>query len=171
MPRKRKTPTPTEVEQEIADLLDSWGEEAYQLIHEGHKQYDAAIRKISGLSPLTANDLFILQDLSAKVKYNHYKKYKTLKTKLKKAQEHNKSTPVVLESSRDEVTQSKSSQITVGSSRRELEQRDMGPKKSTMKELVPISRRSRSFSVREDTERGVRDDMREIIRGRRRNKS
>ena len=176
MPRKRKTPTPAEVEQEIADLLDSWGEEAYQLIHEGHKQYDAAIRKKSrGLSPLTANDLFILQDLSAKVKYNHYKKYKTLKTKLKKAQEHNKSTPVVLESSRDEVTQSKSSQITVGSSRRELEQRDMGLKKSTMKELVTISRRSRSFSVREDTERGVRDDMREIIRGRirgrRRNKS
>eukprot|EP00578_Thalassiosira_sp_NH16_P015528 CAMPEP_0181128510 /NCGR_PEP_ID=MMETSP1071-20121207/28806_1 /TAXON_ID=35127 /ORGANISM="Thalassiosira sp., Strain NH16" /LENGTH=168 /DNA_ID=CAMNT_0023214393 /DNA_START=331 /DNA_END=834 /DNA_ORIENTATION=- len=168
MPRERKTPTPAEVEQEIADLLDSWGEEAYQLIHEGHKQYDAAIRKKSrGLSPLTANDLFILQDLSAKVKYDHYKKYKTLKTKLKKAQEeHNKSKPVVLESSRDEVTQSKSSQmITVGSSRRELEQRDMGPKKSTMKELVPISRRSRSFSVREDTERGVRDDMREIIRG------
>jgi len=47
MPRKRKTPTPAEVEQEIADLLDSWGEEAYQRIHEGHKQYDAAIRKIS----------------------------------------------------------------------------------------------------------------------------
>ena len=93
---------------------------------------------------MTANDLFILQDVSAKVKYNHYKKYKTLKTKLKKAQEHNKSTPVVLESFRHEVTQNKSSQLIVGSSRRELEQRDMGPKKSTMKELLPISRQARS---------------------------
>ncbi len=170
MPRKRKTPTPAEVEQEIADLLASWGE-AYQIIHEGHKQYDAAIRKKSrGLSPLTANDLFILQDLSAKVKYSHYKKYKTLKTKLKKAQEHNKSTPVVLESSRHDLTQSKSSQITVGSSRLELEQRDMGPKKSTMKKLAPISWLELGSM---DTERGVRDDMREIIRSRsrRRNKS
>ena len=74
---------------------------------------------------MTANDLFILQDLSAKVKYNHYKKYYTLKTKLKKAKKDFESTPV-------------------GSSRRELEQRDMGPKKSTMKELLPISRQARS---------------------------
>ena len=74
---------------------------------------------------MTVEDNRILQNVSLRVKYDLYKKYYTLKTKLKKAKKDFESTQV-------------------GSSRRELEQRDMGPKKSTMKELLPISRQARS---------------------------
>ena len=132
MARKKKTPTPSEVELEIECLLSSWAD-ALEIVHDGHKKYQAVLTKKSrylskkskGCSPLTVEDNRILQNVSLRVKYDLYKKYYTLKTKLKKAKKDFESTPV-------------------GSSRRELEQRDMGPKKSTMKELLPISRQARS---------------------------
>ena len=94
MARTTKTPTPSEVELEIVHLLRGWGDDL-QTIHEGFKQYQAALmkksrfsnKKLKGRSPLTMQDHRILQDPSLKAKYHHYKKYNTMKTKLKKAQQ------------------------------------------------------------------------------------
>ena len=85
---KKPPPTPAEVEQEIADLLASWGD-AFEIIHEGHKKYHAIMaKKTKGRSPLTIEDHFILGDKSLKAKYSQYGKYNTLKAKLKKAQKN-----------------------------------------------------------------------------------
>ena len=94
MARTKKTPTPSEVELEIVHLLRGWGDDL-QTIHEGYKQYQAVLmkksrflnKKLKGRSPLTTQDHRILQDPSLKAKYHHYKKYNTMKTKLKKAQQ------------------------------------------------------------------------------------
>ena len=94
MARTKKTPTPSEVELEIERLLRGWGDDL-QIIHEGYKQYQAVLmkksrflnKKLKGPSPLTIQDHRILQDPSLKAKYHHYKKYNTMKTKLKKAQQ------------------------------------------------------------------------------------
>ena len=98
--RTKKTPTPSEVELEIVHLLRGWGDDL-QTIHEGYKQYQAVLmkksrflnKKLKGRSPLTIQDHRILQDPSLKAKYHHYKKYNTLKTKLKTALQDFESTP------------------------------------------------------------------------------
>ena len=112
MARKKKTPTPSEVELEIECLLSSWAD-ALEIVHDGHKKYQAVLTKKScylskkskGCSPLTVQHNRILQDVSLKIKYKYYKKYNTLKTKLKKAKKDFESTPIILESSRRELAQ------------------------------------------------------------------
>ena len=54
---------------------------------------------------MTVEDNRILQNVSLRVKYDLYKKYYTLKTKLKKAKKDFESTPIILESSRRELAQ------------------------------------------------------------------
>ena len=54
---------------------------------------------------MTVEDNRILQNVSLRVKYDLYKKYYKLKTKLKKAKKDFESTPIILESSRRELAQ------------------------------------------------------------------
>ena len=95
--RKKKPPsTPVEFEQEIVNLIASWGD-TIDIIHGGCKKHHHAINKKNwGCSPLTIEDHFILGNLSLKVKYNHYYIYNTQKKNLSKAKKNSTSTPTVL---------------------------------------------------------------------------
>ena len=155
MARKKKTPTPSEVELEIECLLSSWAD-ALEIVHDGHKKYQAVLTKKSrylskkskGCSPLTVEDNRILQDVSLKCKYDLYKKYYTLKTKLKKAKKDFESTPIILESSRRELAQMRTEPVKSDRAR-EVE---VEPVKSDRAREVEVEKRNRRKSRAREVE-------------------
>ena len=167
MARKKKTPTPSEVELEIECLLSSWAD-ALEIVHDGHKKYQAVLTKKSrylskkskGCSPLTVEDNRILQDVSLKCKYDLYKKYYTLKTKLKKAKKDFESTPIILESSRRELAQMRTEPVKSDRARevevepvksdlaREVEERNRRESRAREVEVEKRNRRKRIYDER-----------------------